>query len=121
MAAVTLLTFGTQSDSGSSTPLDVSAAALLRLDVQLLEAGGDPTIDVFIETAKLSTGPWQEVWSGKYDKRNPPTSPYAWPSDGKARAVVTGPDAFVRARWTVDRNTASQASISLGVTGVSVP
>jgi hypothetical protein len=54
--------------SGTSTPLDVSAFTQLRLDVTIQTDGGkDAAVDVGLESAPLSTGPWSPVTSQRYD------------------------------------------------------
>lgn len=121
MASITLLTYGAQSASGTSTPVDVSAAALLRLDVRATaDLGKAPDLDVWIETGPTSSGPWLELNHIRYGALQPPTSPYAW--QDSTRVLIGSADAFCRVRWSAraTRNSPdSNPQLLLGVTGTA--
>lgn len=123
MSAITLLTAGAKARSGTSTPLDVSAHAALRLDLTLLaNLGTTPTLDLWIETGPAATGPWVELHHIKQHAGDPGSSPRAWQTP--RRLTLVGIDNFVRARW-VGQATANSADgdpqLNLGITGTGLP
>jgi hypothetical protein len=97
MAAVTLLTFGAQAASGSSTPLDVSAGGVLRLDARYEAgpAGSSVELTFVIESGPTDAGPWTAHFERRMRQNG--EGPYVWRS--KERIVLEGFDTFVRARW----------------------
>jgi len=102
LSAVSILNAGAKANSGTSTPADVSAFALLRLNVATLaNLGRGPYIDVFIETASATTGqPWRVVWHRFQATGTPPGNEAAWES--LTRVVISEFDQFLRVRWVAN-------------------
>lgn len=127
MAAITVLTFATQSEvastenpgasvsAGSGAGLDVSASAICRLDIRCeADMGTEPQAEIYLDTAPASTGPWTEVFKKKMNSGEPPYSPHVWANS--TRVVIT-PDNFVRARWKVQGTRRGAVALKLGVSG----
>jgi hypothetical protein len=90
MSAVTILTNASQTRSGQSDALDVSAFSTLRLDLRLTANHGlKPRITTYVETAPAASGPWRVI-----DERH-----YSGVFPGKERITLAGFDSFVRLRW----------------------
>lgn len=124
MAAVELLASGAQARTGTSTPLDVSAHAQLRLNVTAVaDLGKVPELHAWIETGPASTGPWREAKHIHIHAGQPQQAPTAWPADNITRTTIGDFDAFVRVRWEA-RATANSIDgdpgLTLGVAGDGV-
>jgi hypothetical protein len=133
LAAVTLLAAGAKANSGTSTPLDVSAYTSLRLDASVqayptVSTGGmGAYLQLWLETAALVNGPWSQLYYCRIRQCFAQGQhPEAWPANNVQRIVANGFDNFVRARWfgapDTESNgvpTSSTAGFQLGVAGVA--
>lgn len=123
MSAITVLAAGPKAKSGTSTPLDVSAHAALRLDLTLLaDLGTRPQLDLWIETGPAATGPWTELTHFRQLAGDPGYSPHAWQT--QRRLPLSSIDTFVRARWVGQANANSgdgDPQLVLGITGDGKP
>lgn len=125
MSAVTILTSAAQPDSGNGSAVSVAAYSTLRLDWTVsADLGREPGLELFIDTAPTAAGPWRQIAEKKMDARHPASSPYFW--EGKPRVVLSGFDAYVRARWTgrANNNTANgdtAMKLTLALTGDGKP
>ncbi|HKY37214.1 MAG TPA: hypothetical protein VJN18_14825 [Polyangiaceae bacterium] len=93
MSAVTILTSALQDDSGAGAAVDVSTFSTLRLNWSALaDVGrlGMGYLRLFIETGPSASGPWRIVYERQLNSGG-------W--DPAPRAVLSGFDSFVRARW----------------------
>lgn len=93
MSAVTILTSGLQDDVGAGAAVDVSAFSTLRLDWSALVNIGrlaQGSLRLFIETGPSASGPWRIVYEQQLNQSG-------W--NPKLRAVLSGFDSYVRARW----------------------
>lgn len=115
--STTLLTYGAQAATGTSTPVDCSALAIIRADIDLgvtsLPGGGE--LSITFEHGPSAAGPFVELTTVRLSTDQPPSSPYAWPS-GKKHVLLSGFDAFIRLKWSA-RSTWSSPDLRLGVSG----
>ena len=91
MSAVSILTSALQDDAGAGAAVDVTAFSTLRLNWSVAtDLGRARYLRLFIETASVAAGPWRQVHELQLDANGWETRP---------RLVLSGFDAFVRARW----------------------
>lgn len=120
MSAVTILTYGAKSDSGTGSAVDVSGFSTLRLNAKLVaNFGKEPQLRLAIDTGPTSEGPWTEIEDRGFQAR-------AWPANSVCRFVLAGFDNYVRARWSghATANVAWQntsAELSIGIDGDGQP
>ncbi len=119
MSAVSILTSALQDDSGAGAAVDVSAFSTLRLNWSLLaDVGrlGQGYLRLFIETRADASQPWRVIYERQMDANG---------FDLKPRAVLSGFDAFVRARWVGKMprlpNEESTKFFTIGLTGDGKP
>ncbi|HKO46630.1 MAG TPA: hypothetical protein VJV79_02850 [Polyangiaceae bacterium] len=99
MSAVTIVSAGAKSGVATASAVDVSSFSTLRLNAAVLaNLGKQPYIDLYLEQAPASTGPWRALWSKRMETGSPPGNDNAWTS--AVRIVLSGFDSYVRARWS---------------------
>lgn len=123
MSAVTILTSALQADSGAGSAVDVTAFSTLRLDWSVLaDLGRDPQLSLVIESGPSAVGPFRTVYERAMAHQRP-GSPYEW--SHAPRAVLSGFDKFVRARWSgrINRTINEQSTnfFTIGLTGDGKP
>lgn len=92
MSAVSLVTYGAQANSGTSTPVDVSAHTVLRLDGRFAcNVGHRVNLDLVIEHGRTSSGPWSTLGALRMQVGA------NWKDS--ERFIFSGFDNFVRVRW----------------------
>lgn len=94
MSEVIILAAGARANAGAGSAIDVSAHAVLRLDVYAIATPPremlEPRVLVELEQAPASTGPWTRLWSRQLSQHRSFTE----------RVVLGTFDNFVRAKWT---------------------
>lgn len=94
MSAITILASALQDDVGAGAAVDVSAFSTLRLNwatsADLGRMGPTMFLRLFIETRAQASEPWRVIYERQLDANT-------W--DLRPRAVLSGFDTFVRARW----------------------
>jgi hypothetical protein len=92
----------TTAASGTSSAVDVSAFAQLRLSLTAkANFGRNPLLNVYLEHAPASAGPWATLDASALDASAlaPTGHPSVWPQNCIKTFTVAGFDAFVRVRW----------------------
>lgn len=128
---VTLLTYGAQTETastvrqgssvsaGTSTPLDTSLNAALRVAFRIdCNLGTEPEGEFYVESGPSNVGPWTTIAAFKMNCGEPSDSPQRWIPN--PRAVVAA-DTFTRVRWTVTGTRRGTLSLSLGCSGTAMP
>lgn len=117
MAEITLLTYAAQAESGSSAAVDVSAYSTLRLDLELAEASVcnviNPEVDITIETAPKSDGPWRPIVERRKYVSGSSTETYGWTT--RRRFLLSGFDKFARVSWDCPGRFATKFPVNLSV------
>jgi hypothetical protein len=93
MSAVTILAAGARANAGVGSAVDVSAHAVLRLDIYAVTSpreSVEPRVLIELEQAPASTGPWSPLW----EKRLSQTRSFS------ERVKIGDFDKFVRAKWS---------------------
>jgi len=123
-ATITILASATQNaTSTGSTPLDVSNNGPIRdvVITTVVNAGCDPELFVWLETAPASIGPWRLLTEVHMDSAQPVGHPYEYAA--QKRIPQLDCDSFVRARWRLrhTRNDSGAApTFTMGIAGKAV-
>jgi hypothetical protein len=108
----------TRTAVGASTPVDVSAHAILRLALRLLVNHGALSpghVDVYFEDAPTVNGPWRQVGH----KRINPGDTMPEPNCTQT-FIFSAFNTFLRVRWSAHGST-SPLDLYLGVSGDGKP
>jgi hypothetical protein len=111
MSEVTIIAAGAKANAGTSSAVDVSAHAVLRLDVYVHAApreSVEPRVLVELEQAPTSNGPWAPLWVRRLSQSR----------SFSERLVLGSFDKFVRAKWTDE---ASPVSTGQGRAHLAAP